>query len=315
MPDTKKVLITGMSGRIGQLLVRRLHREHGWRILGIDRRRFHGLPPDVQQFRVDLRSKKSRDVLRKHRPWALVHLGLLHDPRRSAREHHQWNVEATSRLLEWCALYGISKIVFLSTHTVYGARPENPQFLTEEAPLLGAQDAPQIRDIVEADMLVSSFFWKHQETETVILRPVHILGRVGNAISTYFRLPRVPTLVGFDPMMQFIHEADVVEAIRAALNPGIRGIFNIPGPGEIPLSVALRELGKKTFPVPHIGAAPVFRALHKLGMSPFLGNEVNHLRFVCMVDGTRAKNILKIQPKYGLRETLFSVLEPPLQSL
>ena len=91
-------------------------------------------------------------------------------------------------------------------------------------------------------MLASSFFWKQQSCETVILRPVHILGGVRNAPSNYLRLPWVPTLLGFDPMVQVIHELDVVESIVRALTPGVRGIFNVVGPGEVPLSTILREL-------------------------------------------------------------------------
>ena len=91
-------------------------------------------------------------------------------------------------------------------------------------------------------MLAPSFFWKQQTCETVILRPVHILGGVRNAPSNYLRLPWVPTLLGFDPMVQVIHEDDVVDAIVRALTPGVRGIFNVAGPGEVPLSPILREL-------------------------------------------------------------------------
>ena len=45
-------------------------------------------------------------------------------------------------------------------------------------------------------------------------------------------------------MVQVIHELDVVEAIVRALTPGVRGIFNVVGPGEVPLSTILRELGQ-----------------------------------------------------------------------
>src|SRR6185369_1735206 len=119
----------------------------------------------------------------------------------------------------------------------------------------------EIRDLIEVDMLAQSFFWKRPETETVILRPVHILGAVRNAPSNYLRLPMVPTLLGFDPMIQVIHELDVVEAIVAALAPGVRGIFNIVGPGEVPLSTVLKELGRRTLPIPHPVAQPILQML------------------------------------------------------
>jgi nucleoside-diphosphate-sugar epimerase len=109
--------------------------------------------------------------------------------------------------------YRVPKVVVLSSANVYGPRPDNAQFLTEEAPLLAAQAFPEMRDLVEIDHMASSFFWKARDIETVILRPVHILGSVHNAPSNYLRLPVIPTLLGFDPMVQVIHELDVAEAI------------------------------------------------------------------------------------------------------
>src|SRR5437879_5564684 len=81
------------------------------------------------------------------------------------------------------------------------------------AQLMASQEFPAIRDLIEVDMMASSFFWKTPSIETVILRPVHILGSVHNAPSNFLRLKYVPTLLGFDPMIQVIHELDVVEAI------------------------------------------------------------------------------------------------------
>ena len=59
---------------------------------------------------------------------------------------------------------------------------------------------------------------------------------VRNAPSNYLRLNVIPTLMGFDPMVQVIHQDDVVSAIEKALRPGVRGIFNLAGPQPLPLS-------------------------------------------------------------------------------
>jgi UDP-glucose 4-epimerase len=141
----------------------------------------------------------------------------------------------------------------------------------------------------------------------VILRPVHILGRVHNAPSNYLRLPYVPTLLGFDPMVQVIHEDDVVEAIVCALRSGSRGIFNVVGPGEVPLSTILRELGKPTVPVPHPLARPVLTALWRGKLTSFPVPELDHIRYVCMVDGTRAREGLGFRARHTLKETIRAV--------
>jgi UDP-glucose 4-epimerase len=304
----RKVVLTGISGRLGRLVAQRLHREGNLHVVGIDRRDFPGRPKDVEHFQVDLRSKKARDVFRAGDLAALVHLGVMHNPRANAEEHHSWNVGGTAKLLEYCHCYGVPKVVVLSSANVYGPRPDNAQFLGEDAPLMAGQSFPAIRDLIEVDMLACSFFWKAEKTETVILRPVHILGSVHNAPSNYLRLRAVPTLLGFDPMVQVIHELDVVEALALALAPGIRGIFNLAGPGEVPLSAILSELGKPAIPVPHVFARPVLTALWRAKMSSFPVPELDHIRFVCMVDGRRARETLGFRPRYSLKETIRAVL-------
>jgi UDP-glucose 4-epimerase len=201
-------------------------------------------------------------------------------------------------------------VVVLSSANVYGPRPDNPQFLTEEAPLLAAQTFPQMRDLVEIDHLASTFFWKAREIDTVILRPVHILGPIHNAPSNYLRLDPTPTLLGFDPMVQCIHARDVAEAIIRALTPGARGIYNLVGPGEVPLSVVLAELGRRPLRMPHPLAKPVYGLAFKLGLSTFPVAELDFIRYVCMVDGARAERELGFRARYSLRETIRAVDEP-----
>ncbi len=214
------------------------------------------------------------------------------------------------KLLGYLAQYRVPKLVVLSSANVYGPQPTNPQFLTEEAPLLGSQDFRGIRDLVELDMLAQSFFWRHPDTETVILRPCHILGRVKNAASNYLRLERPITLMGFDPMVQPIHERDVVHAIQLALQPGARGIFNLRGPGELPLSKVMRVLSRRTRPMPAPLAKGVLDRLWRFRMTSFPAEEIDHIRFLCMVDDTRARETLGFAPKYDLSETLAAVTSP-----
>jgi UDP-glucose 4-epimerase len=305
----RRVIITGIAGRLGRMLARRLHRDERYAVIGVDRRPLLGKPKDIEHHQVDLRSKKARDLFRGGDVAALIHMGVMHAPRATARELYSWNIGGTAKLLEYCMAYKVPKVIVLSSANVYGPRPENTQFLTEEAPLLAAQAFPKMRDLVEIDHMVSSFFWKARDIDTVILRPVHILGGVHNAPSNYLRLEVVPTLLGFDPMVQVIHERDVVEAIACALRPGVRGIYNVTGPGEVPLSVVLGELGRKAVPVPHPVAKPLWAAAFRLGLSTFPVAEFDFIRYVCMVDGSRAEAELGFRPRHSLRETIHAVTD------
>ena len=299
------VLVTGICGRLGKDLARVLHRER--RVVGVDRRPFADKPKDIEHAQVDIRRKKLKDVFRAGEIEAVVHLGVMHDPRASAAEHHSWNVAGFTKLLEYVAQFQVPKLVVLSSANVYGPQPSNPQFLGEESPLLGGQNFSDIRDLVEVDMLAQSFFWKLPETETVILRPVHILGTVHNAPSNYLRLDPVMTIMGFDPMAQVIQQSDVVRAIELALKPGIRGIFNVAGAEPVPLSRLIGILGRRKLSVPYSLARMALRRMWSLRLTTFPVPELDHIRYVCMVDDRRARQVLGFDPRRTLEETVLSV--------
>jgi UDP-glucose 4-epimerase len=290
------VVVTGACGRLGKRLVRRLHRVR--EVIGVDRKPFVDRPKDVVHHELDIRSKRVREVFKGH-VGALVHLGVMHLPRGDFAEHHAWHVVE----------FRVKKVVLLSSANVYGPRPDNPQFLNEEAPLLGAGPFGEIRDLVELDMVCQSFFWKEPGVETVILRPANILGTVKNAPSNYLRLPVTPTLLGFDPMVQAVHQDDVVTALLRALAPGRRGIFNVAGPPPLALSRALALLRRRTLPVPHGIARLGIDRLFRLGVSSCPAPELDFIRYVCMVDDSRARTELGYTPAYDLESTLRAVDE------
>jgi UDP-glucose 4-epimerase len=304
-PDERTVLITGICGRLGRRLARRLHRERG--VIGIDRRDFVGRPKDIQHYQIDIRRKKTQDIFRHHKLAAVVHLGVMHDPRVNQAEHHSWNVAGFQRMLEFVAQYDVPKLVVLSSSNVYGPRPDNPQFLPEDAPLLGGAAFSEIRDLIEVDMLAQSFFWKRPETETVILRPVHIVGSVRNAPSNYLRLNVIPTLMGFDPMVQVLHQDDVVSAIVQALRPGVRGIYNLAGPPPLPLSRLIGLTGRTRVSIPHFLAQGLIQRLWRYRATSFPAPELDHIRYVCMVDDRRARDVLGYRHGHDIVETVRAV--------
>ena len=300
------VVVTGISGNLGRTLTKLLHRTE--RIVGLDRRPFSGAPKDVELFQLDLRKKKAEDVFRIHDVKAVIHMGIMHDPRMSSEEHHSFNVVGTTRVLDAVAKYGVKKVVVLSSADVYGPSPDNSNFLSEDAPLMAASRFSGVRDLIEVDMLAHGFFWRHPDIETVILRPVHIVGpTIRNAPSNYLRLRYPWVLAGFDPMLQLIHQADAARAMVEALRPGLKGVYNVVGPGEVPLSAVLRELGRTPIPVPHPIARPLLGALFRYRLANFPPPELDHIQFLCMVDGTRWTTDVGWVPQHSMKDTIRSV--------
>jgi UDP-glucose 4-epimerase len=300
------VVVTGISGNLGRTLTKLLHRTE--RIVGLDRRPFPGAPKDVELFQLDLRKKKAEDVFRIHDVKAVIHMGIMHDPRMSSEEHHSFNVVGTTRVLDAVAKYGVKKVVVLSSANVYGPSPDNSNFLSEDAPLMAASRFSGVRDLIEVDMLAHGFFWRHPDIETVILRPVHIVGpTIRNAPSNYLRLRYPWVLAGFDPMLQLIHQEDAARAMVEALRPGLKGVYNVVGPGEVPLSAVLRELGRTPIPVPHPIARPLLGTLFRYRLANFPPPELDHIQFLCMVDGSRWTQDVGRVPQHSMKDTIRSV--------
>lgn len=297
-------VITGISGRLGQLLARRLHRIESETVIGIDRRPFSRRPADVEHCRIDIRRKAAEDVFRSRRVDVIYHLGVMHDPRKDVDEHHTWNLLGTKQILEFAQRYNVPKVVVLSTGDVYGPQSDNPAFISEDAPLLGAQRFAGMRDLIGVDMFAQSYFWKNPEIETVVLRPVHILGAVKNAVSNYLRLPRVPVLLGFDPMVQVLHEEDAVSALIAAATPGIRGVFNVVGPDALPLRRLVKIAARPSIEVPHVVLPGIAKRLFQLRIADFPAAELDYIRYSATLDGSRIKQVLRWQHAFGVEDAV-----------
>lgn len=302
----RSVLVTGIAGNLGRALAKLLHTET--HVVGVDRRPFAGKPKDIDHVRVDLRKARVEEAFRRGRVEAVIHLGIMHDPRMPRSEVHSFNVLGTHKLLDLCVRHGVRKVVVLSSANAYGPRPDNSNFLPEETPLMAAERFSEMRDLVEVDMYAQSFMWRHPDLETVILRPVNIVGpTVRNAPANYLRLERPVTVLGFDPMVQLIHEQDVCRALVLALRPGLRGVFNVTGPGEVPLSAIFRELGRRPIPVPHPLVRPIVRRAFEARLSGFPPEEVDHIQYLCIVDGSRFARDAGWAPAFSLKDTIRSV--------
>jgi len=302
----EKLLITGIAGGQGRLIARRVG--DAFRVAGVDRTPWDGAPDGISMHVVDLRKRKFEDVFRTERPDAVVHLAFVRHFRAEPHVRHEVNVLGTKRVLEYAIAHGVKRIVVLSTAYVYGALPENPYYVNEEYPLNVSRTYPEVRDLAEVDTLATAFLWRHPEVATAILRPVNTLGYyVHSAIGRYLRQRYVPTILGFNPMMQFIHEEDVAEAVALALQTGAHGVFNVAGPGAVPLKLAIRETGGTPVPIPESLARAVFGRLFRLGLYHTPPGAMDFLKYPCTVDGRQFARATGFAPLFTLEDIFASV--------
>ena len=240
------VVITGISGNLG----RRARASAAPQVRARHRHRPPPVPGQAQGHRgPPARHPQEEDRGRLPARRACAALDPHGDHARPAHElageHHTFNVLGTRNVLDYCAKYGVKKVVVLSSANVYGPSRTTPTSSPRTRRSWRASASPTCATSSRSTCTRSSFIWRHPEVETVILRPVHIVGpTIKNAPSNYLRLPRPWTLAGFDPMVQLIHDEDVcARAAQLALKPGVRGVYNVVGPGEVPLSSMLQRAG------------------------------------------------------------------------
>lgn len=302
----KKVMITGISGGQGRLIAKRLL--ENWDVCGVDRMPWEGAPKGIRMHTMDLRKRRFRNILRAEKPDAVVHLAFVRHFRASAEVRHEVNVDGTRQLLDNCAEFGVKNVVVLSSSYVYGALPENPRYIREDHPLHVSRTFPEIRDLAEVEGLVNAFVWRYPGIATSVLRPVNTLGYyVHSAIGTYLKLDVLPTVMGYDPMMQFLHEEDLSESIMLALEHQLHGVYNLAGPSAVPLSAAIGAIGRSSIPVPELLLEPLISQLFRFGVYQFPASALDFLKYPCTVSDDKFRDATGFKPLFSLDDIFASV--------
>ena len=281
-----KVLVTGIAGRLGRRVALELQ-QAGHQVTGIDRRSWQDAPDSISVVETDIRKRAAEDVFRRERPDAVVHMATVTHLTARSEDRYRINLGGTRAVFEACHRYGVKRAIFVGRHTFYGAAPDSPLYHTENEPPLALETFPELADLVAADLFAGTALWRFENLDTAVLRLVYTLGpsRSGT-LAAFLRGPRVPTVLGFDPLFQFMHDSDVARAIGVALSCGLRGVFNVCGPKPLPLSVLIRETGCKPLVVPEL----LFRlALGRFGLPRLPPGALNHVKYPVVIDGSEFK--------------------------
>ncbi len=299
------LIVTGALGSFGRVATRWLSARGDAEVHAVDVRDAAEVPRGVEYHRLDVRKRGFEDLVRRVRPRAVVHLAMVRRFGFDAAQRHRINFEGTAKVFEVGRRLGVPKMVFCSRATVYGALPDQPQFVSEEHPPSAGRTFPEMQDLVAADLYASQMLWRFGDVETALLRPVNVLGpTVRTLLNRYLGRRRVFTVMGYDPMQQVLHEDDLGLAFEHALAPGVRGVFNVTGPGEVPLSVLIDEAGARAVPLPE----SVIGAIRgRLGFPEIPRGALEYLKFPCTVDGSRFARETGFEPRRSLVETLRSV--------
>src|SRR5262249_35683413 len=188
-------------------------------------------PAGVDMYEVDIRKRAAEDVFRKRRPDAVVHMATVTHLVTKSEDRYRINLGGTRAVFDHARAYGVKQVLFVGRHTYYGAAPDSPLYHSEDEPPMAMTTFPELSDLVAADLYATTALWRSPEITTCVLRICYTLGPTGTGtLCAFLRGPRVPSVLGFDPLFQFIHERDVARAIALTLDKKLRGVFNVAGP-------------------------------------------------------------------------------------
>ncbi|MEV6108443.1 NAD-dependent epimerase/dehydratase family protein [Streptomyces sp. NPDC051940] len=313
----KTVLVTGVARQLGGRLVRRIQREPGVsRVIAVDAAEPEHLLGGAEFVRADIRHPTIGRVLVENAVDTVVHLdvtGTPLSPRGSRAGVKETNVIGTMQLLGACQKApSVQRLVVKSSTNVYGSAPRDPAVFTETTESRSLPSGGFAKDTVEVEGYVRGFARRRPDVAVSVLRFANILGpRTDTPLADYFSLPVLPTVLGYDPRLQFVHEDDVIAVLLLAAGEGaasgrtspvISGTFNVAGAGVLLLSQAARRLGRPTVPVLLPAVTWVGAALRSVGMTDFSPEQIRLLTHGRIVDTTRMREVLGFTPGYTTAE-------------
>ncbi|MYR79528.1 NAD-dependent epimerase/dehydratase family protein [Streptomyces filamentosus] len=309
----KVVLVTGVARQLGGRFVRRVQRDPGVdRVIAVD-----AVPPshqlgDAEFVRADIRQSAIARILAEYAVDTVVHLDVsgkaLGAGGRTAIK--ETNVIGTMQLLGACQKSPtVQRLVVKSSTSVYGSAPRDPAVFTETTPPKSLPSGGFAKDAVEVEGYVRGFARRRPDVAVCVLRFANILGpRPDSPLADYLSLPVLPTVFGYDPRLQFVHEDDVIDVLGIAASEPRRGTlnsgtFNIAGDGVLLLSQCSRRLGKPTVPVLLPAVTWVGSALRTIGMTDFSPEQIRLLTHGRVVSTVQMRETLGFRPAFTTAET------------
>ncbi len=296
MNQSPSIAIVGLGSFWGERLAERLLARPGSaRVVGIDREIPPGLAERLSFRHLELRDSAAestlREILVSENVDVLIHLSEQPPLMGSFDADSFLESLAFPRLLNACAEIALPRLVHLSSTMAYGPRAQNPNFLPESHPLAGHPREASVQNCVASEMCLRDWAPLHPATEVTVLRACWPMGpSYFDAVVRYFDAPVVPTVLGFDPLLQFIHEEDLLSVLERAARESHPGTFNVVGRGVVSLSTLIALAGKTrlTLPLPLLERLNRFR---KIWPCENEGNSASafydYLSYLWVADGER----------------------------
>ncbi|WP_059007540.1 NAD-dependent epimerase/dehydratase family protein [Streptomyces specialis] len=310
---SRTVLVTGAARQLSGRFVRHIRRDPDVvRVIGVDTRS-PAYPLGGAEFvRADIRQPSIVAVLAEYAVDTVVHLDVHGTPATAGGGRaavKELNVLGTLQLLGACQkVPGLRSVVVKSSTQIYGTAVREPAVADEAAPPKAPAGGGFAQDVAEIEGYLRGFARRCPDVRVTVLRFAHVLGPAADSrLAAYFKLPVLPTVLGYDPRLQFVHEDDVLDVLSRAVRDGRAGLgagtFNVAGEGVLMLSQAARRIGRPTLPVVKALAPVLGSALGALGLGGASAEQIRSLVHGRVVRTERLREAMGGPLRYTTPET------------
>lgn len=251
---SRRVLVTGADTFWGGRMVQALETDPAMDvILGLGTRE-PSVPFERAEFvRADSNYSILSRLVRATQVDTILHTFLVTNSRTvPSRAMHEINVIGTMNLLAAAGAAGspVRHIVVKSSTLVYGSAASDPNTFQEDTERRSPVKNSVERALIEAEALVRDFSEDNPGTKVTVLRFANVLGtHLTTPLSRNLARPLCPAIFGFDPLLQFVEEDDVVRAMLHVTKGGIPGLYNVAGDGRLPWSEVAAICGTRLVPL------------------------------------------------------------------
>jgi UDP-glucose 4-epimerase len=302
----RRVLITGIASPLAGMVAQRLEqRADVASLVGVDVREPHHDLSRTEFVRADVRNPLVAKVLDAAEIDTVLHLSTVAAPSSAGGRTRMKELNVIGAMQLMAAAQkapSVRRLVLKSTTAVYGSDHTDPALFCEE-------DTPRVpptsgfaKDATEVEGYARVLGRRRKDVSVTILRFANFLGgHMESVLGAFFSLPVVPSVLGYDPRLQFCHEEDGVAVLAEAATGDHPGVFNVAGPGILYLSQCVRIAGRVPVPVPLplvSAVAGVVRRSRRVDFSP---EQLRFLQFGRVAELTRLREGFGYEPRYSTR--------------
>jgi nucleoside-diphosphate-sugar epimerase len=181
-------------------------------------------------------------------------------------------------------------VILLTSAMVYGARPDNPVPLPEDAPLAAEVDSSVAGDLLEIEQIARRSPRANPGMAVTVVRPAALVGDDPYAMDTlvtrHFEAPRLLTVKGCAPRWQFCHVDDLTSALELIVTAGLDGDFAVGCDGWLEQDEVEQISGLKSIELPARLTFGTAQRLHRVGVTPAPAIDLRYVVYPWVVDGT-----------------------------